>query len=119
MTKKTKFFGPITTKEEAHKVLKEASWAFYFVGGLNLLVGYFLLPSVIVDGVIWVVMGFLLSQFQNKIMAGIIGLFACITLVITFMARFGAAEGGTNIFLAILLVYVAYRVWMAVNYLKK
>ncbi len=116
---KTNYFGPVQSTEEAEKTLKEMVWVLYGLGALSIGVAYFLMPSMIFDGVVWVILGFLLSKFRNKIVAGLIIAFALVSFGSTILAKAGVLEGGQNIFLAAIVLWASYRVWMAVSYLKK
>jgi hypothetical protein len=116
---KFNYFGAIQSREEAEKAIKETTWVLYGLGALTVVVSYFVLHSLIFDGFIWIVLGFLLSIFKNRVVAATLLLFAVFTFCTTILAAAGVVEGGTNIYLAAALVAIAYRVWQAVSFLKK
>lgn len=116
---KNNWFSPIQDIREAEKTLKESAWSLVGLGFLHILLGYFFIPAVIPDGFIWIILGALLFKFKNRILAVIIGLFSLVTLVVTFLAKAGVTEGGQNIFLAAILVWVSYRIWLSISLLKK
>ncbi len=118
--KKNIWFGEIETREEALKVIKDASNGFYFFAGLQIVLGYFIMgASAIVDGVIFAVLAFLLRKFNSMVIAIFLLLLSVAGIVITGINRFGGGTGGRNIILAVIMVWVSVRAIQATFKLHK
>ncbi|WP_052594573.1 hypothetical protein [Aureispira sp. CCB-QB1] len=113
MTKTTepkKAFAKIETKEDALGVIKETANGFFVVACLQIIIGIILMPAIILDGVVLIVLGLLLRQLKSRVVAVILFLFSVIAFIMTIMNKFGiSSEGGGNIFLAGLMVYISIR----------
>ena len=103
-------FAKIESCDDAQKMVKDASYAFYFVAGLQGVLGCFILPSMILDGIVYGVLAFFLHRFGSRIAAVLLFLMACLSLVVTIMNKMGVAnQGGGNIFLAVIVLIVSAR----------
>ena len=118
--KKNTWFGKIETRDEAIKVIKDASNGFYFLAALQIVLGYFIMGALaIVDGVIFAVCAFLLRKFNSRVVAVILLLLSVAGLVVTGMNKFGGGSGGQNLFLAVIMIWVSIRAIQATFGLKK
>ncbi len=80
------------------------------VAAIQLIIGFLILPNIILDGILFAVFGLILWKWNSRISAIILLLLSCATVVITFMNKIGnTSSGGTNVFLAIILLVVAIR----------
>ena len=65
--KKNVWFGKIETKDEALKVIKDASNGFYFLAALQIVLGYFIIGAeTIIDGII-----FFIVFYRNSLYKGL------------------------------------------------
>ena len=108
-----RFFGPVESAEEARSVIVDASNGFYFLAALNLLFGLILFPAALVDAVILTVLSLWLRTTASRVPAGLLLLLAVLGIASTAMALAGKAEGGRNVYLAILTLGMAYRAFRA------
>lgn len=109
-TPKKRMFSKIETREEALDVIKDSSNGFFVVAGIQIVIGIILMPSIILDGVVFAVLGLMLRQLNSRIVAVLLLLVSIGSFVMTSMNKFGVtSEGGGNIFLAGLMVYVSIR----------
>ena len=116
--KKSFWFGKIETRDDAIKIIKEASTFFYVLAGLQIVGGViikFLVPvysiiAIIVEGIIVGICAFLLRKFNSKIVAIIMILFPMIALIFS---------GGKNIYLPVITILVSVRAIQATFELKK
>lgn len=114
-------FQTISNKEEALKVIRDASNAFYLIaiinGVLMIISGQ---PLGIIDGVIYAVLAFLLRKDQKNIIAIILLVLSALGLITTLLNIFGVTNaGGRNIILASIVVWAAVRAFQATSYLQK
>ena len=117
--KKNTFFGKIETKEDALKVIKEASTAFMVLGGLEIVVGLLISIDAVVDGAIYLTLAILLRKYHSRAVAVILLLLASLSMTATFLTKAGVIDGiGSNIFLAIVVFAIAIRTVYATFKLK-
>lgn len=108
-TKKT-MFSKIETREDALEVIKDSSNGFFVVAAIQIAIGIFLMPSIILDGVVFAVLGLLLRQLHSRVVAVLLLMVSISSLVMTIMNKFDAeTHGGSNIYLAGIMVYVSVR----------
>lgn len=118
--KKNAWYGKIETKEEALKVIKDASNGFYFLAALQIVLGYFIMgASAIVDGVIFAVCAFLLRKLNSRVVAIILLLLSVGGLIVTGINKFGGGTGGRNIILAVIMIWTSIRAIQATFELRK
>lgn len=107
-------------REEALKVIKDASNGFYFLAVLQVVLGYFIMGvEAIVEGVIFAVCAFLLRKFNSRVVVVILLLLSIGGLIVTGINEFGGGTGGRNIFLAVIMIWVSIRAIQATFGLKK
>ena len=117
--KRPGMFGRIETKEDALKVIKDTAIAFYVVAALQIVLAFFVGFSVIIDGIIYVVLAFLLQKLNSRVVAVLLLIVTGIGAVFTFMNRFGGGQGGRNIFLALVMIWASIRAVQATFSLNK
>lgn len=103
-------FAKIRQEEDALKVVGAASLAFFIAGSLFMILSYWYGPELWVNGVAYVVLGFLLRQFKSRIIAVLLLLLAIVTVLLTVGIFSGHGfSGGLNIILAAVVVWVGVR----------
>ena len=103
-------FAKIRQQEDALKVVGAASLAFFIAGGLFMMLSYWYGPELWVNGIAYVVLGFLLRQFKSRIIAVLLLLLAIVTVLLTLGIFTGHGfSGGLNIILAAAVVWVGLR----------
>lgn len=104
-----RYFGPVESADEARSVIVDASNGFYFLAALNLLFGLILFPAALLDAVILTVLSLWLRTTASRVPAALLLLLALLGIFSTGMAFAGKAEGGRNVFLAVMTLGMAYR----------
>jgi len=117
-TKFVAIYHKIDTKEKAEKVLKESVLAFFFISFLMILAGFFLNKSYFIDFAIVAILAFFLFMTSSRIVAILFVLWATGGIVMTILNILGQTYGGTNIFLAIITLWIAIRTVQATFFLK-
>jgi hypothetical protein len=108
--KKSGMFAKIESREDAQKMVRDAAYAFYFTAALQGVIGYFILKSMIADGVLYAVLAFSLHKSSSRIAAVLLFLLTLISFVVTIMNKIGATnQGGGNIFLASIVLIISVR----------
>ncbi len=107
--RKNKWSQKIETKADAEKVIKDASYAYFFVATLQIVAGFFLGAGTIIDGVIYLVLAFLLRQFYSRAVAIALLILSLAAVVVTAMNIVAQGGGGSNNILAVIMVYVGAR----------
>ena len=59
--------GPIKDTKEADDTIRGTSWTLIGLGVLDFIIGYFFLPSIILDGFVWIALALLVNKFRNKV----------------------------------------------------
>jgi hypothetical protein len=108
--KKPILFKVIETKEEALKTIKDASYAFLFVAVLTGAASFILGAALVIDAVLYLVLALLLFWLKSRTIAVLLLVFSCMSLIVTVLNRMGMMnEGGGNIFLAIIIVWISIK----------
>jgi hypothetical protein len=103
-------FARIKTRDDGLKTIKETSIAFLIIAGIQAAGGYFLAPSMIVDAVLFAALGLILLKWKARTAAIPLAILSGILVVVTILNKLGViSEGGTNIFLALIVFYAAIR----------
>lgn len=97
---KNKLSWNIKTKEEALRVVKITSIAFYFVGGVQILFGFMVGIQLIIEGVVLIILAFLLSKFNSRVVSILLLLVSCIML-------FTIHQNISNLFLVIIMLWIS------------
>jgi len=121
VTKKKKaLFSKIETREDALKAVRDCAGGFFVVAAIQGVLGALLFPSMIIDAVLIAVLAFILRQWHSRFAAVVLLLMSLVILGITVGNRIGlTSQGGGNIFLAVLMVLVAFRSVQATFILAK
>jgi hypothetical protein len=109
--KKNAFFSKIESRGDALAVIRDASSGFYFIAGIQGLIGLFVAPSLLVDAAIYATLAFLLRKLNSRLVAVALLLVALAAVISTLVNKFGGGggPGGSNIFLAAVAVAAGYR----------
>ena len=112
-------FWKVENKEEALYVIKQCSYGFLFVAGLNIILGFLISMATIIDGAIYLILGLLLLFLKSRVVSILLLLISGAGIVFTFLNKIGVSEGGSNVFLAIIVFYFAIAsVFMTFKYRK-
>lgn len=113
-------FGPIDTEESATKLIKDAVIFYYFMAVLQGAVGYYLFGLLgLSDGILFLVLAFFLQKTHRPWPALMLLIFGGFQVVTTFEAKALGTLGGTNIYLALLSLWISVRAAQATYQLKK
>ncbi|WP_299496883.1 hypothetical protein [uncultured Shewanella sp.] len=108
--KKHGIFAKIQSREDALKTIKDCSKGFFFIAIMLACVGYFMAPSLFIDAALYAVFAGILFMWKSRIAAVCLLIIACFSTYMTIMNLLGLeAEGGSNIALAILILWSAIR----------
>ena len=108
---KKKFWAPIETIEDADKVCRDSANAFFFVAILQGVIGAFLAPAMLLDAAAFAILAFLLRKLKSRVAAVLLLIVAGFVCISTVMNKINpdSASGGSNIFLAIIIMLAAVR----------
>lgn len=108
--KKKGMFAKIETKDDALKVIKDTSIGFFVVAGIQGGIGFFIAPALIIDAVLMAVLAFILMKWKARTAAVILLVLASIMTITTFLNKAGViSEGGSNIILALIVLWAGVR----------
>ena len=111
--KKNTWFGKIETREEALKVIKDSSYGFFFIGILQAGIGFALGMNLWLDAILYLVFGGILFKFKSRVAAILLLLLTSGALVTTFLNKINpdpsSRTGGTNLFLAVIMIWISVR----------
>ena len=108
--KKRGFFSSIESREDALKVAKDASTAFFLIAGLQALLSFVIGFSILLDAAVYLVGGFFVRRFHSRAAAIVLLLLAGISAAVTVGNRMGAdLGGGKNVVLALIVFWAAIR----------
>lgn len=106
--RKFKVWWSIKTKNDASKVIKDCSYGFLFVAGLNIIIGLIInMVNAIGDGLIYLILGLLLLLLKSRLVAILLLLISAVGVVTTTLNKLGVLLGGENIILALIIFFVA------------
>jgi membrane associated rhomboid family serine protease/uncharacterized Tic20 family protein len=112
-TSKKKGFGlfdRIENQEGALKVVRDAAKGFYLIGGIQILLGIFIMGEMLFDGIALTILAFFLHKFASRIAAILLLLTSSASLIITILNLAGiTSQGGRNIWLAAVIVIASIR----------
>jgi RNA recognition motif-containing protein len=100
-------FWKIKNKEESEYVIKKNSYGFIFLGLLMILMGFWINAEIILNGLIFLVLGLLLFWLKSKIISILLLSSSVLVTIATLKNSMSTASGGTNIGLAIIILYAA------------
>ncbi len=108
--KKRVLFLKIESRDDALKVVKDASMGFFFVAGLQAAVSYWVGISVLYDAAIYAIGGYFLRRYNSRAAAVVLLILTVLATGVTLANRIGRKlGGGNNIFLAVILLWAAIR----------
>ena len=105
-------FGEITSIDESTRLIKEIFWTFMGLGLLMACIGI-ILPffgetelyfGFIMDGFVYIVLSLIFFFKKSRVAAILLLLVAIGSLVMTTLSKLGLSKGGSNIFLAIIVL---------------
>ena len=118
--KKSALFSKIETRDDALKAVRDCAGGFFVVAAIQGLIGAFLVPSMLIDGVLIGAFALILRQWHWRLAAIVLLSMALLMLVSTVGNRLGVtSQGGGNIFLAVLMVLAGIRSVQATFILAK
>jgi hypothetical protein len=106
---------PIDSEHEASAVLSELRKPWYGYGALQALLTIFLWwkgtgsLGGVADGLVCILAGYFLPRTRSRVFAAALFVYVLGCAALTIAARFGAAAGGRNVFLAAIMVLVGFR----------
>jgi hypothetical protein len=108
--KKFSWMSKIESHADALKVVKDVSTAFFVLAAIQGAIGAFVMPSMIIDAVLYAALAAMLRMWKSRVVAVILLLLATVSAVTTVLTKFGVAElGGGNIFLAVAVLWAGIR----------
>ena len=118
--KKNGLFSKIETRDDALKAVRDCAGGFFVVAAIQGVLGAILFPSMIIDALLIAVLAFIIRQWHWRFAAVVLLLMSLVIVVTTVGNRIGAtSQGGGNIYLAVLMVLVAFRSVQATFILAK
>jgi hypothetical protein len=106
-------WGKIETEDQALLVIREASKGFFWLAGLQAVLGVLVYPPTLIDAVMYALLGYWLRKSNSRVAALLLLLIAAGALGVTAVNRFGGGAGGRNIFLAAFVFWACVRVVQA------
>lgn len=110
--KKTKkgMFAKIENRDDALLTVKETSIAFLVIAGIQGGLGFFIAPGMLIDAVLYAGLGLILMKWKARTAAILLLVISGFGAFVTVMNKLGLmAQGGTNIFLALIVLWAAIR----------
>jgi hypothetical protein len=108
--KKKGMFAKISSKDDALKIIKDCAMGFFVIAAIQVGIGYFIAPSLIIDAVLYVVLAGIMLKWNSRVAAVFLLIIAGFSVYMTVLNRLGmAAEGGNNIILAAIILWAAIR----------
>lgn len=108
--KKRGWLSKIESRADALKTIKDASTGFFAVAALQTALSFLVGFSVLIDAAIYAVGGFLLRRFNSRVAAVVLLVLALLGLAVTVANRLGGnLGGGSNVFLAAIVLWAAIR----------
>jgi hypothetical protein len=90
------------TLHEAETALNSIGKGFYWLGIITAGLGVFLGATMILDGFIYVCLGWALKRYRSRGVAAVLAAISAVGIVMTAQNRFAGGNGGRNIVLAII-----------------
>lgn len=121
METKIAWISTIETRDDALKVVKAGTAAFFFLAALHVLLYLVLKNSVpLIDAAVVVVGALAVRELHSRPAALILVALSCAEAIVTFANELGAhLGGGSNVVLAGLMVWVAIRTLQATSALQR
>ena len=109
--KRRSMFSAIESRAESLKTIREGGTAFIVIALIQFVAAYFLFPTMYIDASLYLILAILLLVFKGRIVSILLLVVTLGGMVVTFMNRLSdSAAGGTNIILALILVWTAGKI---------
>ena len=107
---KKRWYGPIETPEDAIAVVREMAKGYFFLAGLEAILSPFIGLLALVDAGLLAILAFILIKLRSRVAAVALLVVSLLEGYQTFANRFaGERYGGTNIFLAVIMIWAGIR----------
>jgi len=107
---KLALFKAIENKDEALKTIKSAAYGFLFIAILQGAIAFFLAPILFFDAILFLLLALLLMWLKSRVVAILLLLLSTGIVIMTVLTKSGMVEaGGTNIFLALMIFWIAIK----------
>lgn len=108
--KRPAVFSRIGSRNDAIKVVRATATAFFVIAVLQIIASFWIGREMLIDAVVYVVGGFFLVRFNSRVAAVILLILATLTTLVTIANLLGPGlGGGTNVVLALIILYAAVR----------
>ncbi|MFM7640335.1 MAG: hypothetical protein ACKO45_02120 [Cyanobium sp.] len=108
--KKVGPFTKIKSREDALKVMQYSSGSFFVLAAILGGIGVFLTPSMLIDAAILAMLAAILRTWKSRVAAVLLLLMSLGIVITTTLTKLGISKGvGSNIFLAVIVLWVAIR----------
>jgi uncharacterized membrane protein YfhO len=98
------------SREDALKVAKDCANGFFVMAAIQGCVGFFLAPSMLVDAAVIAILAAILRFKHSRVAAILLLLLSLLLVVTTTLVKLGISKtGGSNIFLAVIVLWCAIR----------
>lgn len=115
--KKNLWFEKIETREEALKVIKDNCYAFFLIAFMQTVIGLAIGINLWIDAILYFILGLILLKFNSRVAAILLLILNSIALGQTFMNKINPdtsiRTGGTNVFLAAVMLWASIRIVQA------
>lgn len=104
---RTGLLGKISSRDDAIKTIKQASYVFIVMAIINFAFGILIDLSLIADAILYFILGILLMWLKSRIVSIILLLLSLISLLFFILNKTGVIEEGGSligIFVVILLI---------------
>lgn len=114
MARASRLFGPIDDNT-VEQVFRDLSYGWYAVAAIQFVAQVYFVFALgfatpdLVDGFLALFAGYFLIRRRSRALAVMLLLYALLTLGVTVAHKLGFGNGGTNIFLALAVVWLAVR----------
>jgi len=103
-------FSRIGSRDDALRLVRDASLGFFIVAAIQGGIGVFLAPEMLVDALLFAVLAGILMKWKSRTAAVLLLVLSVMAFIVTVLNRMGVmAEGGGNIILAVIILWVAVR----------
>lgn len=111
----------IETIDDATKIINMVSNSFIGLAIIQIVLLAVLLENyyAIVDSVIIMVIALLLKKFKNIVFSILILLVSLGALVATVMSKIGLTQGGQNVYLTVVMLYMSIKAVKATLFIRK
>ena len=102
--------GPIATLDDADRVVRESAKGYFTLAAIQAVLGFVLNPWILVDAALVALGGLWLLKSKSRVAACLLLGLGILEAGQTLLNKFaGQKQGGTNVFLAAIVVWVGIR----------